>query len=125
VRQTLFGGDPTAQVVLAFIGEEPAGYALFFRNYSTFLSRPGIYLEDVYVRPPLRRRGVGLELLRYLARYALEREYGRMEWSVLRWNQLAIDFYNKLGAESMDGWVTFRLSGDALRRLGTAQGVSL
>jgi GNAT superfamily N-acetyltransferase len=74
----------------------------------------------VYVRPALRRRGVGLELLRYLARYALEREYGRMEWSVLRWNQLAIDFYKKLGAESLDGWVTFRLSGEALQRLASS-----
>jgi GNAT superfamily N-acetyltransferase len=121
VRRTLFGRDPTTDVVLAFFGEEPAGYALFFRNYSTFLSRPGIYLEDLYVRPPLRRRGIGLELLRYLARYALEREYGRMEWSVLRWNQLAIDFYRKIGAEALDGWVTFRLSGAPLTEL--ARGV--
>lgn len=105
-------------MVIAFLGNEPAGYALFFRNYSTFLSRPGIYLEDFYVRPALRRKGVGLALLQYLARYALEREYGRMEWSVLRWNQLAIDFYKKLGAESMNGWTTFRLSGEALRSLG-------
>jgi GNAT superfamily N-acetyltransferase len=118
VRRTLFGRDPTADVVLAFFGEEPAGYALFFRNYSTFLSRPGIYLEDLYVRPALRRRGIGLALLRYLAGYALKHEYGRMEWSVLRWNQLAIDFYRKLSAEQMDGWVTFRLSGDALRKVG-------
>ena len=118
VRRTLFGDDPVAHIALAFLGDEPAGYALFFRNYSTFLSRPGIYLEDLYVRPPLRRRGIGFALLQYLARYALEREYGRMEWSVLRWNQLAIDFYRKLGAESMDAWVTFRLSGAALRRLG-------
>jgi GNAT superfamily N-acetyltransferase len=119
VRRTLFGPDPTAEVVLAFVGEEPAGYALFFRNYSTFLSRPGIYLEDLYVRPALRRRGIGLALLRYLARYALEREYGRMEWSVLRWNQLAIDFYRKLGAEALDGWVTFRLSDAPLKELAS------
>lgn len=105
-------------MVLAFVDEKPAGYALFFRNYSTFLSRPGIYLEDLYVRPPLRRRGIGLALLRHLARYALEREYGRMEWSVLRWNELAIDFYRKLGAVPRDGWMTFRVSGEALKELG-------
>jgi GNAT superfamily N-acetyltransferase len=120
VRRTLFGNDPTAQVILAFLGEEPAGYALFFRNYSTFLARPGIYLEDVYVRPSLRRNGIGLALMRYLARHATQRGHARVEWSVLKWNHLAIDFYKKIGAEELSGWVTFRLSGDALLALGSS-----
>lgn len=119
VRATLFGADPVAKVVLAYWDGELAGYALFFRNYSTFLARPGIYLEDLFVRPDYRKRGIGLELLRWIARYAMDRDYRRVEWSVLKWNELAIDFYRDIGAETLDGWMTFRLSGEALARLSS------
>ena len=118
VRGALFGDDPVLRGVLAFWDDEPAGYALFFRNFSTFLVRPGIYLEDVFVRPTMRGKGIGLALLKYVARYAVERDYLRVEWSVLRWNELAIDFYDRIGAERLDGWVTYRLSGEALTDLG-------
>jgi GNAT superfamily N-acetyltransferase len=117
VRETLFGAAPQAEVVLAFLDDEAAGFALFFQNYSTFLARRGIYLEDLFVFPRFRARGVGKALLRHLARIALERDCGRFEWSVLDWNESAIGFYRSLGAVPMDGWTTFRLTGEALRRL--------
>ena len=114
LRRTLFGDRPVAEVWLAFLGEECAGFALFFTNYSTFLGKPGLYLEDVFVKPHLRRRGIGLALLKKLAAIARERDYGRMEWSVLDWNQPAINFYKKLGADPLDDWRLFRLTGAAL-----------
>lgn len=120
VGQNLFGERPAAEVVLAFIGEEPAGFALFFENYSTHLSRRGMYLEDLYVREHLRGRGVGKLLLSKLASIALERGYGRMEWAVLRWNESAIRVYDAIGAEPLSGWLTYRLSGDSLRRVAAS-----
>ena len=116
VRRALFE-DRSAEIVLALLDDNVAGYALFFRSFSTFLMRSGVFLEDLYVRPQFRHQGVGLELLRYLARYAVEKGYPRVEWSVLRWNRLAIDFYEKLGAQPLEDWLSFRLSGEPLERL--------
>jgi GNAT superfamily N-acetyltransferase len=117
IRETLFGDRPSAEVVIAEEGDEPAGFALFFHNYSTFLARPGIYLEDLFVRPELRGRGYGKALLARLAHLARERGCGRLEWSVLNWNQPAIDFYRSLGARAMNEWTVFRLTGEELERL--------
>jgi GNAT superfamily N-acetyltransferase len=117
LRETLFGARPSAEVVIAYAGEEPAGFALFFQNYSTFLGRPGLYLEDLFVVPEYRGRGYGKALLQHLASLAVERGCGRFEWSVLDWNEPAIGFYKKLGAKPMDAWKIFRLTGDELRQL--------
>ena len=117
LRETLFGPNPVAEVLLAFDGETPAGYALWFRTYSTFLARPGLYLEDLFVYPQYRGRGLGRELLRHLARVAVERDYGRVEWSVLDWNVDAIGFYRSIGAELLDDWRRCRLAGDAIPAL--------
>ena len=114
LRRALFGERPAAEVFLAFDGDECAGFALFFTNYSTFLGKPGLYLEDVFVKPHLRRNGIGLALLKKLAAIAQERDYGRMEWSVLDWNEAAINFYKKLGAVPLEEWTMFRLTGTAL-----------
>jgi GNAT superfamily N-acetyltransferase len=118
LRRTLFGDRPAAEVWLAYHkdngGDECAGFALFFTNYSTFLGKPGLYLEDVFVKPHLRRKGIGMALLKKLASIARERDYGRMEWSVLDWNEPAINFYKKLGAVPLDDWTLFRLTGQAL-----------
>jgi GNAT superfamily N-acetyltransferase len=110
----LFGKVPAAEVLIAYLGKEPAGFALFFHNYSTWLGKRGIYLEDLFVRPPARKHGVGFALLQALARLAVERDCGRLDWSVLTWNELAISFYKRIGAKHMDDWTTFRLTGDAL-----------
>ena len=117
LRATLFGAHPSAEVILAYAGREPAGFALFFHNYSTFLGRPGLYLEDLCVVPAFRGRGYGKALLIRLAQIAVERDCGRFEWSVLDWNEPAIGFYKKLGAVPMEDWTIFRLTGDALARL--------
>ena len=117
LRETLFGPNPVAEVLLAFDGETPAGYALWFRTYSTFLARPGLYLEDLFVYPEFRRRGLGRWLLVHLARIAVERGYGRMEWMVLDWNENALRFYRSLGAATVDGWELCRVTGDALPAL--------
>lgn len=117
VRETLFGAKPSAEVILAEHGGEPAGFALFFHNYSTFLARPGIYLEDLYVRPELRGSGIGKALLARLASIASERNCGRLEWAVLNWNEPAIQFYRSLGALPQDQWTVYRLTGEALERL--------
>lgn len=118
LRQTLFGAAPAAEVLLAEAGGRPVGLALFFQNYSTFLARPGIYLEDLFVEPAQRGRGIGKALLQAVARLAVRRGCGRFEWSVLDWNQPAIDFYQKLGARPMNDWTVFRVSGEALHKLG-------
>ena len=118
LREQLFGARPSAEVVIARIDDEVAGFALFFHNFSTFLAKPGIYLEDLYVRQKFRGQGCGEALLRYLARTALERGCGRLEWSVLDWNVRAIDFYKSLGAVQMDQWTVHRVTGDALVKLG-------
>ncbi|WP_440997463.1 N-acetyltransferase family protein [Arhodomonas sp. SL1] len=117
LRETLFGARPYAEVLLAERDGRPAGFALFFHNYSTFLARPGIYLEDLYVRPAQRGAGVGAALLGRLAALAVERGCGRLEWSVLDWNTPAIGFYEGLGARAQDEWRGFRLCGEALERL--------
>jgi GNAT superfamily N-acetyltransferase len=117
LHETLFGPNPVAEVVLAFDGEAPAGYALWFRSYSTFLARPGIYLEDLFVYPEFRKRGLGRRLLVHLARIAMERGYGRMEWMVLDWNENALGFYRSLGAQTVEGWKLCRVTGDALPAL--------
>lgn len=115
---TLFpqSGPPAAECILAFEGEEPAGFAIFFSTYSTFLARPGLYLEDLFVAPERRGRGIGRALVLYLARLANERGCGRMEWSVLDWNEPAINFYDGLGARRLQEWTTCRLAGSALSR---------
>jgi len=120
VRETLFGAQPSAEVVVAYAGDEPAGFALYFHNYSTFLARPGLYLEDLFVVPKFRGRGYGKALLVHLARLAVERGCGRFEWSVLDWNEPAIGFYKKLGAQPMDTWKIFRMTGDALHELAAS-----
>lgn len=116
LEQTLFGARPAAEVLLGFFGDEPAAFAVFFQNFSTFLGRPGLYLEDLFVRPAFRRRGCGRALLLHLARLANERGCGRFEWSVLDWNQPAIEFYRSLGAAPLSDWTVFRLTGEALAR---------
>ena len=117
LRETLFGDRPTAEVVIADSDGAPVGFALFFHNYSTFLGRPGIYLEDLFVRPEARGKGVGRALLSHLAAEAIARGCGRLEWAVLDWNAGAIGFYEKLGARAMDEWTVYRLAGEPLRRL--------
>ena len=117
VRRTLFGDSPAAEVILAYDGETPVGFALFFHNYSTFLAQRGLYPEDLFVMPEARGKGVGFALLSKLAAIALSRDCGRLEWSVLKWNQLAIDFYLRIGAEPLDTWDVYRLTGEALRQL--------
>jgi len=117
LHRALFGERPAAEAVIARWDGQPAGWALWFQSFSTWTGRPGLWLEDLYVRPVYRRRGVGRALLVYLARVCRERGYGRFEWAVLDWNTLAIDFYRSLGAEAMSEWTTYRLSGGALDRL--------
>jgi GNAT superfamily N-acetyltransferase len=117
LQESLFSADPSAYVTLAFVGDEPAGFALWFRSYSTFLARPGIYLEDLFVFPEFRGRGLGKKLLAHLARTVVMRGYGRLEWAVLDWNEDAIGFYKSLGAIAMNEWTTYRVTGEALRML--------
>ena len=117
LRSSLFGGRKIAEVILAFFNDEPAGFALFFHNFSTFLGKPGIYLEDLFVKPELRGNGIGKILLTYLGKLAIERDCGRIEWSVLDWNKPAINFYKKLGASPMDEWTVFRVTGEAVEKL--------
>ena len=121
LEKTLFGKVPAAEVLIAYLGKEPAGFALFFHNYSTWLGKRGIYLEDLFVRPSARKHGVGFALLQAIARVALERDCGRLDWSVLTWNELAISFYKRIGAKHMDDWTTFRLTGDALAHVAGAE----
>ena len=117
LKMALFGPRPYAEVVFACLDGVPVGFALFFHNFSTFLGRPGIYLEDLFVRPEARGAGVGKRLLAWLARTALERGCGRLDWAVLNWNEPSIGFYRSLGAMAVDEWTTFRLTGAALQRV--------
>jgi GNAT superfamily N-acetyltransferase len=117
IRATLFGDRAVAEVVIASLDGTPVGFALFFPNYSTFLGRPGLYLEDLFVRPDARGFGVGRELLEHLARLAVDRGWGRLEWRVLDWNEPSIAFYRKLGAEPLEDWTVFRVTGEALKKL--------
>src|SRR5215470_5017886 len=121
LRESLFT-KRVAEVLIGYAGDEPAGFAVFFETFSTFLGAPGMYLEDIFVEPKWRRKGLGRQLLVHLARIANERGYGRVEWSVLDWNEPAIGFYKALGAKPMDEWTVFRLSGESLRKLGTSSG---
>ena len=117
LRETLFGERPGAEVVIAELDGEPVGFALFFHNFSTFLGRPGLYLEDLFVRPAARGHGVGRALLARLAAIAVARGCGRFEWAVLDWNEPAIGFYRRLGAVPLDDWTVQRVTGEALHRL--------
>lgn len=117
LRQTLFGKRRVAEVLIAYWGGAPAGFALYFHNFSTFLGRPGIYLEDLFVDPAHRGKGIGKALLMELAKITKERNCGRLEWAVLDWNQPAIDFYRSLGAVPLHDWTIFRVTGDELDNL--------
>lgn len=120
LKETLFGEHPGAEVLIAEWSGQPAGFALFFPNYSTFLARPGIYLEDLFVYPEFRGRGIGKKLLCHLAQIAVARKCGRLDWSVLDWNEPAIRFYQGIGARAMDDWTQFRLAGESLSNLADA-----
>ena len=119
LRRWLFGEKPVAEVVFARVDGRDIGFALFFTNFSTWVGKPGLYLEDLFVLPDDRRRGIGRALLAHLARLAIGRGYGRLEWSVLDWNEPAIGFYGRLSAKAMDEWTTFRIEGDVLRELAS------
>jgi GNAT superfamily N-acetyltransferase len=117
LRKYLFGARSYAEVLIGYYKEKPVGFALFFHNFSTFLGRPGIYLEDLYVRPEYRGKGIGKALLSSVAGLAVKRNCGRLEWSVLDWNEPAIEFYRSLGAMPMEDWTTFRVTGNTLDNL--------
>jgi len=120
LREVLFGEKPSAEVLLAFASDQPVGFAVYFFNFSTWLGRPGLYLEDLFVKPEVRGKGYGRALLTRLAQIAQERGCGRMEWAVLTWNEPAIQFYRKLGAKPMDDWTVFRLTSDGIAALARA-----
>lgn len=117
IHETLFGAEPAASVIFAFDGDKPVGFAVFYFTYSTFAGLPGVYLEDLFVKPEARGKGVGRQLLRYLARAAKEKGCWRMEWAVLNWNESARGFYRKLGAVPMEEWSIYRLFGTPLDQL--------
>ena len=117
LRGTLFGEQRTAEVAIGYFETKPVGFVLFFHNYSTFLGKPGLYIEDLFVDEDCRRRGYGRALLLHVARLAKERDCGRLEWAVLDWNQPAIDFYTKVGALPMSEWTVFRITGKSLDEL--------
>ena len=119
LRQSLFGPRPAGEVVLAYAGDVPIGFALFFHNFSTFLGRHGLYLEDLFVVPEWRGKGVGKQLLAHIAAIAESRKCGRMEWAVLDWNESAIAFYRRMGAHVLDEWRLCRLTGHELRAAST------
>jgi GNAT superfamily N-acetyltransferase len=119
LRESLFDERPHAEVLIGYAEDKPAAFAVFFHNFSTFLGRPGLYLEDLFVIPEMRGRGFGRAMLVELARIAVERKCGRFEWAVLDWNEPAIGFYKKLGAVPMNDWTIFRLTGEALERLAS------
>jgi len=117
LQETLFGDNSHAEVIIGYLNHKPVGFAVYFHNFSTFLGRPGIYLEDLYVKPEVRGKGIGQKILGYLARLAKERKCGRLEWWVLDWNETAIGFYKRIGAKAMDEWTVYRVTGDALDNL--------
>ena len=116
IRDALFGPKPNAEAAIAYAGDDAVGFAVWFYNFSTFVGRPGLYLEDLFVLPEWRGRGIGRALMGHLARLAVARGCGRVEWAVLDWNEQAIRFYRSIGAQAMDGWTVYRLTGDALSR---------
>jgi GNAT superfamily N-acetyltransferase len=117
LHEALFGERQVAEVILADYHDEPVGFALFFHNFSTFLGRAGIYIEDLYIEPSMRGKGIGRALLAYLAKLTEERQCGRLEWTVLTWNEPAISFYQKLGAQPKDEWTLYKLADGALHKL--------
>ncbi len=119
IREHLFGEKPVAEVIIGYYQDQPVGFALFFHNFSTFLGKPGIYLEDLFVLEEHRGRGYGKKLLTYLARLAVERDCGRLEWAVLDWNEPAIQFYKSLGSRIMNEWLINRLTGNSLRDIAS------
>lgn len=121
LREALFGAQPGAEVLLAFEGDAAVGFAVYFHNFSTFLGRKGLWLEDIFVKPEHRRKGYGRRLLLHLARVAHERGCGRFEWAALDWNTPAWDFYKSLGAVPLEDWTIFRVTGEALERLARTQ----
>jgi GNAT superfamily N-acetyltransferase len=121
LRETLFGSKRYAEVILARLDDIPVGFAIFFHNFSTFLGKPGLYLEDLFVLPEFRSKGIGKALLIYLAKLAVERGCGRFEWAVLDWNESAIEFYKRLGAVPLDELTVYRFTGESLKRLANEQ----
>lgn len=119
LKNTLFGQRSAAEIIIGYLNDIPVGFALFFHNYSTFLGRSGIYLEDLYVKEDIRGNGVGQKMLGYIAGIAKERNCGRLEWSVLDWNKPAINFYKSVGAKPMDEWTVYRLTGEALDKFAS------
>lgn len=122
LKETLFGKKPFAEVIIGEVNSQPVAFAIFFHNYSTFLGKPGLYLEDLYVKQEWRGHGFGKIMLSYLAKIAVERNCGRMEWWVLDWNEPAIEFYKKIGARPMSEWTVQRLEGDSLKKLAKELG---
>jgi len=120
LRKNLFGPERPAEALVALNDNAIVGYAIYFKTFSTFLARPGLYLEDIYVQPQHRGKGLGKGMLREIARIAVARNYGRVEWCVLDWNAPSIAFYKSLGAFPMDEWTIYRLTGDALQKFGAA-----
>jgi GNAT superfamily N-acetyltransferase len=123
LQRTLFGQRRTAEVAIGYFNSDPVGFVLFFHNFSTFLGRSGIYIEDLFVDESFRRRGFGRALLTHVAKLAAARQCGRLEWSVLDWNEPAVNFYKKLGAMPMTEWTVFRVTGDKLRQLAEGSDV--
>src|SRR5215475_10602487 len=121
LTDSLFGPNPVAGALMGRVGGELAGYALYFFTFSSFIGRPGIWLEDLYVRPPFRRQGLGRAMIEAVARIGAERNCGRFEWTALNWNKNALDFYRKLGAQMMDDWVLVRMNSDGLRRVASGR----
>jgi len=117
LRQQLFGPKPAAEVCLVYVDDEAIGFAVFFSSFSTFACRPGVYLEDLFIQPKWRGRGFGRQLLAHVARIGVERGCDRMNWAVLPWNQTAIDFYHRLGAEKVTEWESFKIAGEPFERL--------
>ena len=122
LQRTLFGRRRTAEVAIGYYNNEPVGFVLFFHNFSTFVGRPGIYIEDLFVEETYRRRGFGGALLAHIAKLAVARDCGRLEWSVLDWNEPAVNFYQKLGTMPMNEWTVFRVTGKKLNQLAARQG---
>ena len=124
LKETLFGDNAHAEVVIGYLGSKPVSFALYFHNFSTFLGYPGIYLEDLFVRPEARGMGIGQKMLAYLAQLARSRKCGRLEWRVLDWNETAIKFYKRIGAKPLDDWIVYRLTGEPLDNLAKSCEVS-